>query len=146
MDVNEIKKMLQEAMDSYVEPTIPEALNDVRLEDAFKESTCDEEGRSISMPCVWDSSSYGQTPDGVKVLSLKSARSVSSLYSKYLDEMALVWDMAKQELFLYIPDDKCPTIAFKGSNWLCAKKLKVEYWDLNLYDVYKELQLKIKEE
>lgn len=58
MDLEEIKKLLQEAIDSYVEPTIPEALaNDERLEDAFKEPICNEEGVATTMPSIWDSNS-----------------------------------------------------------------------------------------
>ena len=142
-----VKKMLMDKIGSLKEPILPEALNDERLEDAFKESLCDEQGYSPNMPGVWDSSRYGKTADGVKILSLKSARSASSLYLRYLDEEALVWDAAEQELFLYVPDKKCPTVAFKGGRWLCAKKLKLSYWlDVSIYDVYKELQAKIKEE
>ena len=147
MDIETIKKMFLEKVNSSVEPVLPEALNDERFEDAFKSPVCDEEGYAPSMPIVWDSNSYGQTTDGVKILSLRSARTASALYSKYLDEEALVWDAAKQELFLYVPDQKCPTVAFKGGNWLCAKKLKLSYWlELNINDVYKELQSKINEE
>jgi hypothetical protein len=146
MDVDTIKKMLFEKINSSVEPNLPEALNDIRLEDAFKKPIYDGEGYAASMPVVWDSSSYGKKSDGVKILSLRSARSASGLYSKFLDEEALVWDAAKQELFLYVPDEKNPAVAFKGSSWLCAKKLKPENIHLNLYDVYKELQIEIKAE
>ena len=142
-----VKKMLMDKIGSLKEPILPKALNDERLEDAFKESDCNEEGYSPIMPSIWDSTSYGQTSDGVKILSLRSARIASTLYSRYLDEMAIVWDAAEQELFLYLPDEKCPTVAFKGGRWLCAKKLKLNYWlDVSIYDVYKELQAKIKEE
>ena len=145
MDSDTIKSMLIDKVNSSVEPSLPEALNDERLENAFKSPECDEQGYAPSIPSIWDSNSYGQTADTVKILSLKSARSASGLYSKYLDEEALVWDAAKNELFLYVPDEKCPTVAFKGASWLCAKKLKPIYRDLNIYDVYKELQAKIKE-
>ena len=146
MDIDTIKKMLADKINSSVEPKLPEALNDERLEDAFKTPEYNEEGYASSMPGIWDSNSYGKTPDGVKILSLRSARSASGLYSRFLDKEALVWDAAKQELFLYIPDEKCPAVAFKGGSWLCAKKLKQENLHLNIYDVYKELQIKIKAE
>ena len=133
-------------VNTFVEAALPEALNDERLENAFKSPECDEQGYALSMPCIWDSNSYGQTANGVKILSLRSARSASALYSKYVDEYALIWDASKQELFLYVPDEKCRTLAFKGSGWLCAKKLKIQYFDLNIYEVYKELQEKINEE
>ena len=148
MDSDTIKSMLIDKVNLSVEPSLPEALNDERLENAFKSPECDEQGYAPSIPSIWDSNSYGQTADTVKILSLKSARSASGLYSKYLDEEALVWDAAKNELFLYVPDEKCPTIAFKGSRWLCAKKLKPIYRDLNIYDMYNmynELHAKIKE-
>lgn len=147
MDIDTIKQMFIEKVSSSMAPVIPDALNDERFEDAFKEPTYDEQGYAPNMPCVWDSNSYGLRPDGIKILSLRSASIASSLYYRYLDEEAFVWDAAKQELFLYLPDEECPAVAFKGSSWLCAKKLKFNYWmDLNIYDVYKELQSKIKEE
>lgn len=145
---DEIKKMMQESIDSYEEPFLPKSLNDERLEDAFKTPEYDEQGYAPGMPCIHNSSSYGETDEGIKILSLKSAFIASSLYSKYLDEEAIVWDAAKQELFIYVPDKKCPTVAFKGDRWLCAKRLKPEYqFSTNyLYDVYFDLLSKIKEE
>ena len=42
-----------------------------------------------------------------------------------------------------------PPLLFKGSSWLCAKKLKteaiIENRELNIYEVYKEILSKIKE-
>lgn len=146
MDIEDVKKMMLEEMQNSAEPVIPEALNDERLEDAFKVPVCDENGYAPTMPGILNSCSYGMGDDGVKIISLRSACSASGLYSKYLDEHAVVWDAAKQELFLYIPDIKCPTVAFKGGSWLCAKRLKSECNNLNIYDVYKEIQSKIKEE
>jgi hypothetical protein len=100
------------------------------------------------MPVVWADYGYGQTLDGVKILTKRSATTASTLYSKYLDEEALVWDSSKQELFVYVPDAECPAVAFKGSSWLCAKKIKteaiIENQDLNIYEVYKEILSKIK--
>ena len=142
----DIKKMMLEKMENSTESIMPEALNDGRLEDAFKSPECNEDGFAPSMPAIWNSCSYGQTSDGVKILSLRSASIASDLYSHYLEEESLVWDAAEQELFLYIPDEKCPAIAFKGSCWLCAKKLKMENRNLNIYDVYKEISLKIQDE
>lgn len=139
MDIEDVKKLIQEKIDSYTEPTLPEALNDERLEDAFKSPICDNEGRAPHMPVIGSSYRYGQTPEGVKILSYKSATVASSLYSKYVDEDAIVWDSNKQELFLYTPDYEHPATAFKGGNWLCAKRLKKEYSYLNTYDVYMEL-------
>jgi hypothetical protein len=147
MNIEEIKRMMLEKIQNSTEPVLPEALNDERLEDAFKEPVYDENWYAPSMPVIWDSTRYGETTDGVKILSLKSARVASSLYSRYLDEEAIVWDAAKQELFLYIPDETCPTVAFKGGCWFCAMKPKFDYWmGLSIYDVYKEIQTKIREE
>ena len=146
MDINSIKKIFMDNLNASAEPVIPEALNDERLENAFKQPEFDEEGYAPNIPGIWNSNSYGKTEDGVKIISLRSARSATGLYSQYLDEEALVWDSAKQELFLYIPDEKCPTVAFKGGSWLCAKKLKPKYCFLNIYEVYRELQAKINEE
>lgn len=149
MNIEEIKRMMLEKIQNSTEPVLPDALNDERLEDAFKEPVYDENWYAPSMPVIWDSTRYGETADGVKILSLKSARTASCLYSRYLDEEALIWDAAKQELFLYVPDEKCPNVAFKGGSWLCAKKLKIETiienWDLSIYDVYKEIRSKIKD-
>lgn len=124
---------------------ISKVLNDGRLEDAFKTPECNENGYAPTIPCFLDSNSFEVKDDDVKILSLNNVRSVD-VYSRYLDEYALVWDASKQELFLYIPDIKCPAVAFKGGNWVCAKRLKSEYSNLNIYDVYKEIQSKIKNE
>lgn len=141
MQQDELEKFLRSSL-------IEQALNDDRLEDAFKTPICDENGYAEQMPVVWADYGYGQTPDGVKILTKRSAKTASSLYSKYLDEEALVWDSSKQELFVYVPDAECPAVAFKGSSWLCAKKLKteaiIENRDLNIYEVYKEILSKIK--
>ena len=128
MDIEKVKKLL----------------DDVRLEDAFKPSKCDENGYANQMPVIHSNYGYGLTPDGVKIITKKSAIIATNLYSRYLDEEALVWDSAKEELFVYIPDVECPNIAFKGSNWQYAKKLKSEYSDLSIYEVYKEIISKIK--
>lgn len=141
-----MKKLMEELVFSSSEPIIPEALNDERLENAFKAPVYNNEGYAETMPCVWNSASYGQTEDGVKIISLKSATVASGLYSNYLDEEAIVWDSAKEELFLYVPDPKCPTVAFKGGNWICAKRLKMEYCYFTLYDIYLELNEKVKAE
>lgn len=138
---DELEKFLRSSL-------IEQALNEDRLEDAFKTPICDENGYAELMPVVWADYGYGQTPDGVKILTKRSAKTASSLYSKYLDEEALVWDSLKQELFVYVPDAECPAVAFKGSSWLCAKKIKtesiIENRDLNIYEVYKEILSKIK--
>lgn len=103
-----------ENIDYSIEPVVPNALNDERLEDAFMKPKYNDEGCAPSMPAIWDSSIYGQTSEGVNILSLKSARVSSGLYSKFLCDYALVWDAVTKELFLYVPDEKCRTVAFKG--------------------------------
>ena len=106
------------------------------LEDAFKTPIVDEEGRSESLPTIWNDYSYGETEEGILIITNKSAKIASTLYSRYLDEEALVWDANKQRLLLYIPDPQNPKMAFKGSGWTCAKKLKDNNGILDLADVY----------
>lgn len=106
------------------------------LEDAFKTPIVDEEGRSESLPTIWNDYSYGETEEGILIITNKSAKIASTLYSRYLDEEAIVWDANKQRLLLYIPDPQNPKMAFKGSGWTCAKKLKDNDGILDLADVY----------
>ena len=106
------------------------------LEDAFKTPVVDEEGRSESLPTIWNDYSYGETEEGILIITNKSAKIASTLYSRYLDEEAIVWDANKQRLLLYIPDPQNPKMAFKGSGWTCAKKLKDNNGILDLADVY----------
>ena len=143
---HETKKEMQRGdLEEYLRGSLVEhALNDDRLEDAFKTPTCDENGYAEQMPVIGTYYGYGQTSDGVKILTKKSAKAASALYSKYLDEKALVWDSSKQELFMYIPDTECPAVAFKGSYWQYAKRLKSECSHLNIDDIYQEIQLRIK--
>jgi hypothetical protein len=143
------EEMQRDDLEVYLRNSLIErALNDDRLEDAFKTPVCDENGYAEQMPAIWTDYGYGQNQDGVKILTKRSAKTASTLYSKYLDEEALVWDSSKQKLFVYVPDAESPAVAFKGSSWLCAKKLKIEAildnWDLNIYDIYQEILSKIK--
>lgn len=133
----EVIKQLEEMVKNAKTPECPSILKDERLEDAFKVPECDENGYSESIPAIYGSYGYGQYPDGVKFLTLRSASLETRLYSKYLDEEALVWDSVKEELFLYVPDPNGPRVAFKGSKWQFAKRLKPEYKDsVSLRDVY----------
>ena len=116
--------------------TSPEFAYADLLEDAFKTPVIDEEGRSESLPTIWNDYSYGKTEEGILIITNKSAKIASTLYSRYLDEEALVWDANKQRLLLYIPDPQNPKMAFKGSGWTCAKKLKDNDGILDLADVY----------
>ncbi|MBQ5701698.1 MAG: HD domain-containing protein [Alistipes sp.] len=139
------KEMQRDDLEEYLRGSLVEhALNDDRLEDAFKTPTCDENGYAEQMPVIGTCYGYSQTPDGVKILTKKSAKAASTLYSKYLNEEALVWDSSKQELFMYVPDTECPAVAFKGSCWQYAKRLKSECFHLNIDDIYQEIQLRIK--
>ncbi|MBR4389818.1 MAG: hypothetical protein IKT00_11640 [Prevotella sp.] len=138
MDREKLKEQFMEMAKNAKEPVCPDVLNDERLEDAFKTSECDEEGYSESIPAIYGDYGYGMYPNGVKFLTLRSASLETSLYSKYLDEEALVWDSVKEELFLYVPDPDGPKVAFKGSRWQYAKKLKPEYSMLSLVDIYLE--------
>lgn len=145
VDCETQEKMQRGDLEEYLRGSLAEdALNDDRLEDAFKTPTCDQNGYAEQMPVIGTYYGYGQTEDCVKILTKKSAKAASALYSKYLDEKALVWDSSKQELFMYVPDTECPTVAFTGSCWQYAKRLKSEYSHLNIDDIYKEILLKIK--
>jgi hypothetical protein len=145
MDIESLKKeflaMIEENKDR---PLYPAVLDTSYLEDAFKTSQCDERGYAELCPVISSRYSHGETEDGIKILSLKSAVLASSLYTKYLDEEALVWDHAKEELYLYIPDGKCPKVAFKSMCWTCARQLTPEFRYLNMEEVYKKLKRLIK--
>ena len=137
MNSDDIQKELTELTRNAKDPVIPKVFDDERLEDAFKVPIYDENGYAESLPAIYGSYGYGQYPDGVKILSLRSASLETRLYSRYLDEEALVWDSVKEELFLYVPDPNGPRVAFKGSNWQFAKRLKPEYKDfISLRTIY----------
>lgn len=114
------------------------------LEVAFKTPVVDEEGRSESLPTIWNDYSYGETEEGILIITNKSAKIASTLYSRYLDKEALVWDANKQRLLLYIPDPQNPKMAFKGSGWTCAKKLKKNN-HIDLAEVYLESIISLSE-
>ena len=120
----------------------PDAMNDSRLEDAFKSPDCSV---CEKLPTIWKDYGYEQTADGVKVISANSATELSDCYHHYLDEESIVWDSDKKELFLYSHDLESPGLAFRGASWTCAKKLKDEYCHLNLHDVYKEIKKSIED-
>ena len=120
--------------------TCPDFLCDDHLEDAWKTLECDEEGYSESIPAIYNDYSYDMDDKGIMILSLKSATLETRLYSKYLDEEALVWDSVKQQLFLYVPDPLEPRVVFKASRWQYAKKLKAEFCNLSLHDLYLEIK------
>lgn len=81
----------------------------------------DEDGYSEPIPAIYNDYGYGKDEDGALILTLKSASLETSLYTKYLEDEALVWDTAKEELFLYIPDPNSPKVAFKAGRWRYAK-------------------------
>ncbi len=125
--------------------TTPVFAHEDLLEDAFKTPVVDEEGRSESLPTIWNDYSYGETEEGILIITNKSAKIASTLYSRYLDEEALVWDANKQRLLLYIPDPQNPKMAFKGSGWTCAKKLKKQNDHIDLAEVYLESIISLSE-
>ena len=139
LDRDKLLKQFEEMITNAKEPTTPDFLNDDRLEDAFLTPETDNEGYSPEIPAIWNDYGYGKYPDGVLFITLKSASIKSSLYSKYLDEEALVWDSIKERLLLYVPDPEEPRMAFKGSAWQFAKRLKPEYDEfMSLRDIYEE--------
>ena len=139
-DKDEMIKQLQEMTKNAKAPECPAFFEDERLEDAFKTPICNEEGYSERIPAIWNDYGYGKYDDGTLFITLKSASISSNLYSKYLDDEALVWDSLKERLLLYIPDPEEPRMAFKGSRWQFAKRLKPECKDfITLRDVYCEI-------
>ena len=139
MDREKLRKEFLEAVKNAKAPECPEFFNDERLEDAFLISETDEDGYSEAIPSIWSDYGYGKFPDGVLFITKKSAMIESNLYSKYLDKEALVWDSFKERLLLYVPDLEEPRMAFKGSSWLFAKRLKPEYEEFfSLRDIYLE--------
>lgn len=130
-------KQLQELVKNAKVPECPAVLLDERLEDAFKISETDEEGYSEEIPIVWSDYAYGKMDNGILVIVRRSARFLSRLYTKYLDEKALIWDQYKERLLLYLPDEEEQKMGFKGSTWWFAKKLKPEYeGTCTLEDIY----------
>ena len=141
MDIESLKKeflaMIEENKDC---PLYPSVLDSSFLEDAFKGPMYDEQGYSESLPAITSHYRHGETSDGIKILSSRSAIIASSLYTRYLDEEALVWDQAKGELYLYVPDSQCPRIAFKSMNWTCARRLTSEFRHIDLRDIYQAIK------
>ena len=137
---DKLKEELLDMVEKAQVPDCPFFLDDDRLEDAFKTPVMDDDGKCEPLPAIWNDYGYGKYDDGVLFITLKSASIMSNLYSKYLDEKALVWDSVKEKLFLYIPDPAEPRMAFKGSRWQYAKRLKTEFKDsVTLRGVYCEL-------
>lgn len=129
---------LHKLVDNAKVAECPTFFNDERLEDAFLMPETDSEGYSDIIPVISHSYSYGKDEEGVLILSKGSADITSRLYTKYLDSEALVWDSAEERLFLYMPDPEEPRVAFKGSRWQFAKRLKHKDGLLCLRDIYYE--------
>ena len=139
IDKERILKQLQEMAQNAKVSEYPKFFDDERFEDAFLVPETDEEGYSESIPAIYGDYGYGKYSDGVLFITLKSASLETCLYSKYLDSEALVWDSISERLLLYVPDPTEPKIAFKGSRWQFAKRLKPEFEDyITLRDVYYE--------
>ena len=83
-------------------------------------------------------SRYIEQDNGVRLITTANSRVITNQYSKYLDTDALVWDSYKERLLIYISDPENPKMAFKGSSWLFAKRLRPEFADLSLEDIYLE--------
>jgi hypothetical protein len=138
MSSDEIHHKLKSSFENFFNIELyPDALNDPRLEYSFKSPDCRE---PEMLPAIWKDYGYEETADGVKIISAKSAKIASDVYLHYVDEETIVWDADRKEMFLYIPDMENPRLAFKGTSWICARKLKDEYSHLNLYDVYMEIK------
>lgn len=135
----EILKQLQEMVKNAKAPESPKFFENERFENAFLEPEEDEEGYSESIPAIWHDYTYIEQTNGVKVITNSTAKINSNLYSKYIDTEALVWDSYDNILLLYLPDPENPKMAFKGSRWNFAKKLKKEFADQSLEDIYVEM-------
>lgn len=143
IDKEKMRKQFIELVKNAKPIECPEFLKDVRLEDAFKEPVTDEDGYSEPIPAIFNDYHYTKDEDDVLFITLKSALIKSDLYSRYLDEEALVWDSNKERLLLYVPDPSEPRMAFKGPSWQFAKRLKPEFEDyITLRDVYYEMVCK----
>ena len=70
---HETKKEMQKGdLEEYLRGSLVEhALNDDRLEDAFKTPICNKNGYAEQMPVIGTYYGYGQTEDGVKILTKK---------------------------------------------------------------------------
>jgi hypothetical protein len=110
----------------------------MRLEDAFLNPEVNDEGYSEDIPGIWNDYSYIEQDNGVRLITTANSRVITNQYSKYLDTDALVWDSYKERLLIYISDPENPKMAFKGSSWLFAKRLRPEFADLSLEDIYLE--------
>ena len=139
IDKEKKRKQFMEMVKNAKPIECPDFLKDVRLEDAFKEPVTDEDGYSEPIPAIFNDYHHTKNEDGVLILSSQGASLVTNLYSKYLDDEALVWDSNKERLLLYVPDPNEPRMAFKSPSWQFAKRLKPEFEDyITLRDVYYE--------
>ena len=124
-------------------PELPAALLDERLEPAFKTPVWDKEGYSEPLPAILGVDKYVECPNGILSLDSSCANIASRLYSRYLDEPALVWDAACSQLYLYRPRPDSPELAFKGGRWMWSGKLKPEFAGLSLEEIDLELVRKL---
>lgn len=139
IDREKMFKEFQKLLENAKVPECPPIFMDERLEDAFLEPIADENGYCASIPALCKDYEYGKFDNGVLFITKRSAFIKSSLYSKYLNEESLVWDSINSRLLLYIPDAEEPRLAFKGSAWQFAKKLKPEFEEfITLRDIYFE--------
>jgi hypothetical protein len=138
IDKEKIIQMLQEKVKNAKPPECPKVFEDMRLEDAFLNPEVNDEGYSEDIPGIWNDYSYIEQDNGVRLITTANSRVITNQYSKYLDTDALVWDSYKERLLIYISDPENPKMAFKGSSWLFAKRLRPEFADLSLEDIYLE--------
>ena len=138
IDKEKIIQMFQEKAKNTKAPGCPRFFEDVRLEDAFLNPEVNDEGYSEDIPGIWNDYSYIEQDNGVRLITTANSRVITNQYSKYLDTDALVWDSYKERLLIYISDPENPKMAFKGSSWLFAKRLRPEFADLSLEDIYSE--------
>ena len=139
IDKEKMFEIFQDMVKNAKAPECPLFFEDERFEDAFKEPETDENGYSERIPAIWHDYSYKEQANGVIIITSVCAIISSNLYSRYIDTEALVWDSYDNKLLLYLPDPENPKMAFKGSRWHFAKKLKNEFLNQSLEDIYLEL-------
>ncbi len=149
MENDEVRQMLRQIMESAAAappPTCPDILmEDTRLEDAFKKPIADKNGYCCPLPAIWYAAFPEAEDDGISIITSAHAGVVSNLYSRYLDEESIIWDAGREKLYLYKPNPQHPRLAFKsGMGVLFAKKLRPEFADLSLKDVYLQMRRVIK--
>jgi hypothetical protein len=123
---------------------IEQIFDDERLTDAFKSPNLDENGYSEKCPVVWKDYGFGKDSNGILILNNNSTCINSNLYSLYLDESAIVYDLSHKRLMIYRPTENNHKIGLKGMGWVKAVKVSPAFAEkVSLVQLYFELMLKL---